>query len=193
MSRTRIFCATGRLVDAGSSRDAGAMAMIARLASGLGVAAAIIAGSAMPAGSQARSDAPSDWTVSADATGTTYRLTGDNSRLSIECVSQHHGGGAVLSMVVDGRDPAPRTISSVIVGERIFGVRHDFAGVGVTDCPSCAADFDALWAALRDPATDEITLKSGEKRRHLRSRGGETALGACQSDFARLSLQADRL
>ncbi|MER0236650.1 hypothetical protein [Fulvimarina sp. MAC8] len=126
-----------------------------------------------------------DWTVEEEATGTTYTLKGDNSRLSVECVSKRFGGGAVISMVVDGRDPIPRSRSNVIIGERIFDVRHDFVGAGVTDCPECSADFEALWSALREPETDEITLKSGEDRRYLSSRGGETALGECITDFKR--------
>ncbi|EAU39925.1 hypothetical protein FP2506_17654 [Fulvimarina pelagi HTCC2506] len=128
-----------------------------------------------------------DWVVEEEATGTTYTLEGDNSRLSVECVSERFGGGAVVSMVVNGFDPVPRSRTNVIIGERIFHVRHDFVGVGVTDCPECATDFEALWSTLREPGTDEITLKSAEERRYLPSRGGEIALGGCVPDSKRVN------
>lgn len=130
-------------------------------------------------------DGSNDWQVEKIGTGVVYSLTDDDTSLSVTCTGSHHGGGAMVDLVLEGLDPSPFSTTEILIDDRVHEIRHGAAGIGITDCPECAEEFVSLWAALRRSAVKELKVMRGGTSVWLDARGGGQTLGDCPTDFDR--------
>ena len=109
-----------------------------------------------------------DWETGFDQGFLQYFVeNGAANTFAINCDVGRTGSGEETYVVVhiNGKDPAPRSLVTVVLDGEKIQLPVDDVGDVKMHCPGCSSTFEHLWKKLRESKTMTVRLESGQSSR----------------------------